>query len=153
MNAVRRPVAGVGRVSLSEPPRVPRRSPVNAAVVALLALTAGACRGKPEASSASAGRVLYEENGCATCHGPAGRGDGRIAVTLNPRPRDFRDAAAFKKGTDELAIAATLVDGFGADGGQMPRFVHLTDWERRSLALFVISLRTPPTSAEGSGQP
>jgi mono/diheme cytochrome c family protein len=68
---------------------------VNAAVVALLVL-AGACRGTSEASSVSAGRVLYEENGCATCHGPAGHGDGRIAVTLNPRPRDFRDAAAFK---------------------------------------------------------
>jgi high-affinity iron transporter len=87
------------------------------------------------------GRQLYAANGCGTCHGSQGSGDGPIAKTLDPPPRDFRDAAAFKKGTDPVSIANTIASGLTRDGGQMQSYRHLSDRERYLLARFVISLR------------
>ena len=81
-------------------------------------------------------------NGCATCHGPDGHGDGRIASSLDPRPRDFRDSSAFKNGTSAVAIARTIAEGIPG-GGAMPIFDHFTEWERGSLALYISSLREP----------
>src|SRR5215471_4082083 len=93
------------------------------------------------APSIADGQQLYRGNGCATCHGPLGRGDGPIGRTLTAPPRDFRDARAFKNGTSVEAIAKTLNDGLTRRGSQMPRFDHLSDRERESLAMFVISIR------------
>lgn len=95
--------------------------------------------------SAAAGRALYRANGCASCHGPSGWGDGTVGRTLTPPPRDFRDAQAFRNGTDVASIAQTIATGLMA-GGAMPRYPHLTNAERESLALYVISLRTPQDS-------
>jgi mono/diheme cytochrome c family protein len=72
-----------------------------------------------------------------------------VARTLNPPPRDFRTASAFKNGADEGAIAQTLATGIPG-GGAMPLYAHLTDRERRSLALYVISLRTPTSLDSGT---
>lgn len=99
--------------------------------------------------------MLYAENGCASCHGQTGRGDGPIAGTLDPKPADFRDPHPFKSGIDVDAIAAIIAKGIPADakalatGAQgpahhnqgMPPFAHLSLPERRSLALYVLSLR------------
>jgi hypothetical protein len=83
------------------------------------------------------------------------RGDGPVSATLDPRPRDFRDASAFKSGFDVQAIAATVANGLlvdaptarghaGTPGHRqgMPTFEHLSDLERQSLALYVIALRS-----------
>src|SRR5428012_4831 len=43
-------------------------------------------------SSAAEGRTLYETNGCVSCHGLQGHGDGPVGKTLTPAPRDFRGA-------------------------------------------------------------
>jgi mono/diheme cytochrome c family protein len=93
------------------------------------------------------GKALYAANGCGTCHGLSGRGDGPIAKTLTPPPRDFRDAAAFKNGTDPASVAATIATGLTRDGGQMQSYFHLSDRERHLLARFVISLRESPSGA------
>jgi mono/diheme cytochrome c family protein len=121
-----------------------------------------ACSRAPR-PSAEAGRDLYAQNGCASCHGPNGYGDGRVGSTLERKPRDFRDASAFTQGTDAAAIAETIAAGVlgGPPGigipGQvhrhtlvMPRFDHLSEWERRSLALYVISLRDTTVTEEGN---
>lgn len=92
--------------------------------------------------SVDEGREIHRSDGCASCHGSLGHGDGPVSSTLSPRPRDFRDAGAFKNGTDVAAIAQTLATGIPG-GGSMPLYAHLTDRERRSLALYVISLRSP----------
>lgn len=89
----------------------------------------------------AAGEQLYRSNGCASCHGPDGHGDGPVGRSLIPPPRDFRVAAAFKAGTDMESIALTLAIGVPA-GGSMPLYAHLTNDERRALARFLISLRT-----------
>ena len=42
----------------------------------------------PDDVSVSAGREIYESE-CVSCHGPAGRGDGPLAATLDPPPLDL----------------------------------------------------------------
>lgn len=154
---------------------------VRMAIAAEAAVLAGGCQRAPLPTSRE-GRALYAENGCANCHGDKGYGDGVVAATLDPRPRDFRDVAAFKNGFDVAAIATTLATGMLVDApgapresgasthhqegtpyfsgtlGEataapresgasthhqqgMPRFSHLSDVERQSLALYVMSLR------------
>ena len=116
-------------------------------LVLVVSLCSGACVGQTGQAAESAaqdierGKTLYAANGCGTCHGLTGRGDGPIAKTLSPPPRDFRDAAAFKNGTDPTAVANTIATGLTRDGGQMQSYFHLSDRERHLLARFVISLR------------
>ncbi len=38
---------------------------------------------------------------CAMCHGPGGKGDGQAAASLNPKPRDYTDAAWQASVTDD----------------------------------------------------
>jgi mono/diheme cytochrome c family protein len=42
----------------------------------------------PDAASVASGETLFQEH-CAVCHGPAGHGDGPVAITLSPPPVDF----------------------------------------------------------------
>lgn len=100
----------------------------------------------PEPSVAH-GRVLYRTHGCASCHGPEGQGDGRLASTLDPPPRDFRDASSFRTGTDVEGISKTIAAGIPA-GGAMPPYPHLSEVERRSLALHILSLLDPSMGRE-----
>lgn len=112
--------------------------------VVLACLASGGCaddQARTVTAEIEQGKVLYGANGCGTCHGLAGHGDGPIAKTLNPPPRDFRDAAAFKNGTDPASVANTIATGLSRDGGQMQSYFHLSDRERHLLARYVISLR------------
>lgn len=112
------------------------RSVVQPVLVILAVLIAGCGRAVP---SVAAGRELYQAHGCGSCHGPLGHGDGPIAGNLPSKPIDFRDASAFKGGSSEAAVADTLVDD-----PSMPKFDHLTEIERRSIALYVVSMQTNP---------
>jgi len=101
--------------------------------------------GRPvTAPTATDGAHLYRANGCASCHGAEGRGDGPVGRMLVPPPRDFRHSTAFKGGTAVERIARTLAIGVPA-GGAMPLYAHLSNHERRALALYLLSLRTPTT--------
>jgi mono/diheme cytochrome c family protein len=42
----------------------------------------------PSSASVAAGGALYAKN-CVICHGPGGKGDGPLGLTLNPRPADL----------------------------------------------------------------
>lgn len=125
-----------------------RYADLDTALIGSSAGTTSIAGGTPVAVAPSIeeGRTIFTSDGCANCHGLTGHGDGAIAKTLNPPPRDFRVAAAFKNGTDEAAIAQTLATGI-PNGGAMPLYAHLSERERRSLALYVISLRQ--TATEG----
>lgn len=112
--------------------------------VVVTAVVLAACSA-PERPSVALGRDLYTGNGCASCHGPTGHGDGFIAKTMDMPPRDFRDFSSFKNGTDAPAIAETIRRGIG-DATQMPAFGHLTEQERLSLALYVIAVHDSTTS-------
>lgn len=111
------------------------------AAVSSMAIVAAACRFQASPTPEE-GRALYLMHGCASCHGPDGHGDGPVARTLVPRPRDFRDAGSFKNGTTPVAISKTIAEGIPG-GAAMPLFGHLTERERGSLALYVTSLREP----------
>ncbi len=122
---------------------------VRGALILVVGVLAAACQDNQAqqiATDAEKGRQLYAANGCGTCHGLQGAGDGPIAKTLTPPPRDFRDAAAFKNGTDPSSIANTIATGLTRDGGQMQSYFHLSDRERYLLARFVISLRDSPSA-------
>lgn len=115
----------------------------------LIALAIAGCA-RP---SITEGRALYQENGCTSCHGPDGHGDGPLAPNLPAKPIDFRDVSQFKRGMSEDDIAKTLAKGISVVHSipalhhthhelLMPQFDHLTKTQRRSIALYVISLRT-----------
>ena len=95
------------------------------------------------AASVSRGRELFERNGCPVCHGAEGRGGGRIAKTLTPSPRNFRELAAYKQGSSVEEIARTLEKGV-AGGSTMPAYPHLSPDERRSISLFIEHLQELP---------
>jgi len=99
------------------------------------------------------GQMLYQSNGCATCHGASGRGDGPLASKLGAAPANLQDLGHFKNGAGEEQIARTLAQGIVdpalAAAQQhhehhelaMPKFDHLSETQRRSIALYVISLQ------------
>ena len=106
---------------------------------ALAALAAGCAGESDDAKDAVAqGKALFIRNGCAVCHGPDGRGDGQIAATLKPPPRDFRDPAAYKNGHSKAAIARTIQKGM--PGTSMPGYGHLSAEEREQMAAYIRSL-------------
>jgi len=47
------------------------------------------------------GRTIYDQH-CADCHGPEGRGDGRQASSLSPRPGNLISAQTSAKSDQEL---------------------------------------------------
>ena len=106
---------------------------------ALAALAAG-CAGESDDDKGAVeqGKALFTRNGCAVCHGPDGRGDGQIAATLQPPPRDFRDPAAYKNGHSEAAIARTIQKGMPSTS--MPGYAHLSAEERAQIAAYIRSL-------------
>ena len=122
--------------------------------VIAIALPLTACRrSSPPVEPDISGRVLYATNGCGACHGQEGKGDGPIAKTLTPPPRDFRDGASFKNGVEPAAIAKTIAEGLKRDGGQMQSYAFLTESERFRLAEYVLSLRAPPAQGADHGTP
>ena len=52
---------------------------------------------------------------CATCHGTSGKGDGPGSASLDPKPRDYSDAAWQDSVSDE-ELAKVIVEGGGAAG-------------------------------------
>jgi cytochrome c5 len=55
---------------------------------------------------------------CSSCHGMSGKGDGPASASLNPKPRDFRDAGWRAEVTDEH-IKKVIVGG-GQAAGKSP---------------------------------
>jgi mono/diheme cytochrome c family protein len=115
----------------------------------LLAVVLAGCM--TPAPSVSEGRSLYEANGCASCHGRDGHGNGPLTEKVPSKPIDLHDASLFKRGASEGAIANTLAEGIKIDHSipelhqthhelLMPKYDHLTEIERRSIALYVLSL-------------
>jgi len=67
-------------------------------------------------SVVNAGNAVYLLY-CASCHGPAAKGDGPAAVAMNPKPTDLTKIAARNGGTfDDNAVFRTI-DGRMAKAG------------------------------------
>jgi mono/diheme cytochrome c family protein len=61
------------------------------------------------AASIAAGKKLYDSQ-CASCHGTAGKGDGKAGALLKPTPSDLTDAD-WKNGQTDGEIFAVIRDG------------------------------------------
>ncbi len=94
------------------------------------------------------GRELFTRNGCALCHGVEGRGDGSIAATLNPRPRDFRDLSAYKQGHNFEDILQTMEKGMVSGRSVMPAYPHIPLDQRQLIARYITALQAE-SAAEG----
>ena len=67
-------------------------------------------------ASVAAGAALYRAH-CATCHGPTGRGDGRLAAATaayGARPSNLADTT-WRHGGSDGEIFAAIRDGIGPD--------------------------------------
>jgi len=83
------------------------------------------------------GEALFKQN-CTSCHGDAGHGDGPAAASLNPKPRDFTQAANWKRGYHIPEIFTTITTGLKGTGMAPFDFIHPAD--RMALVHYVRSL-------------
>jgi copper transport protein len=91
----------------------------------------------PNAASVAEGQALYATN-CLPCHGPTGKGDGPVGLTLNPRPADLSLHAVPGVHTDGQ-LYLWITNGF--EGSVMPAFKDvLTDDQRWHLVNYVRTL-------------
>jgi cytochrome c553 len=67
----------------------------------------------PSQPPASAEQVFSTR--CSVCHGPDGKGAGPASATLNPKPRDYTNAA-WQKSVSDDQIKKTIVEGGQAVG-------------------------------------
>lgn len=75
--------------------------------------------------SVLAGQDRYEDH-CAVCHGVTGRGDGPVALNLDPAPTDFTDPEVMKELTDEALFEATR-----RGGGAIHRSIYMPRWGKQ----------------------
>jgi cbb3-type cytochrome c oxidase subunit III len=103
--------------------------------------------GAPGTSEATVaqGKKLYEETGCARCHGNLGRGDGPSAPTLKDdwnhaiRAADLTQRWTFRGGSSREDIFRTMSTGF--NGTPMPAFVDgLSAEQRWAITDYIVSL-------------
>ena len=84
----------------------------------------------PNSESIAAGQALFSTH-CVSCHGPEGKGDGPIGVTLNPRPADLSQHAIPGVHAD-AQLFEWITNGF--PGSRMPAFrTALSDTDRWHL--------------------
>lgn len=78
---------------------------------------------------------------CATCHGPAGKGDGPAAAALNPKPASFADPAFWSRTDDQIKKA--IKEGGAAVGKSpsMPPNPGMTDAQVTELIAYMKTLK------------
>lgn len=96
------------------------RSRVLVTMVAVLVGAAG-CSKKEGSGAGSTSAAITPEaeeafnTRCSTCHGTDGTGNGPAAANLNPKPRNYTDAAWQASVTDDQ-LKAVIVKGGAANG-------------------------------------
>ena len=99
-----------------------------------------------QATLLALGRSMYEEAGCAQCHGSAGKGDGPSAEGLkddlgNPIAPSDLTLKPFKSGANPEDLYRTLSTGL--NGTPMPSYADaLSANERWALVSYILSIAT-----------
>lgn len=99
----------------------------------------------PAAPRAHPGKAVYDRH-CASCHGPAGKGDGPAAATLPIKPPPFTDGRLMNALPDEFLVTV-ISKGAGRVGlaPQMPAFQPpLGDREIRDVIGYIRTMASPP---------
>ena len=91
----------------------------------------------------AAGKALYVTH-CIDCHGPAGRGDGKAAFNLDPRPADLSSQEVAKQSDGALFWEITR--------GQkpMPAFERMTTADERWLIVLYVRALCPRTGEDAT---
>ena len=93
-----------------------------------------------DAASLARGQAIYQQAGCAACHGDTGRGDGPAGLRLVPRPADFRVHMAAGHTDGQLFYWVTS----GVQGTAMPAFGNrLSDQERWDVINYIRTFANP----------
>jgi mono/diheme cytochrome c family protein len=123
-----------------------KRSAASGALLGWLIGLIGSSLATPLLPALEEGRAIYERH-CADCHGPEGRGDGKQAISLSPRPGNLVSAqTSAKSDQDLLKIIAngrprTAMTGWNE---------RLSEDEQRAVLAYIRSLvrftrsATPP---------
>jgi high-affinity iron transporter len=90
----------------------------------------------PDLSQAAA---IYTAN-CAGCHGVEGRGDGPLALGLDPAPSNFHDQERMAS-RSVYGLYNTI--SLGVAGTAMPGFGEISENDRWALAFHVASIGVP----------
>ncbi len=88
-------------------------------------------------SEVMAGQQVYDTL-CVSCHGIYGRGDGLLAPSLSPRPRDLTDPQ-YQQHISDAALLRIVSDGQGA----MPSTVDVLDAKERRAVVAFLRLLAP----------
>jgi mono/diheme cytochrome c family protein len=107
-------------------------------------------KGQTVTQAINKGSDVYQTY-CFGCHGPNQDGNGVNAASLNPKPRNLRDAP-FMQAMSYQRILTSIHKG--VPGTAMPRWENsLTETQMRDAACYVLSLTTPviPVTAAGQG--
>ena len=87
-------------------------------ILCILAACAGGTQAPSAGDVSPQDRALAQErfeNRCSTCHGREGRGDGPMAGSLDPRPRDWTDRA-WQDSVDDAWLEDVIAHGGEAVG-------------------------------------
>ena len=90
----------------------------------------------PAPLSIEEGKNLFQENGCALCHGDQGLGDGPIANGLQNKPRNFRDYDEMKR-MPTIRMEQAIHEGL--QGTAMPSFSQFSESQTEALTNYLKS--------------
>jgi len=91
-------LAGCGGNKSSESTSTTSTTPTTSTPTTSTSDTTAAVSTGPAATGDAA--TIFKQK-CATCHGPSGHGDGPLAASLNPHPRNYHDKAYMATRTDD----------------------------------------------------
>lgn len=102
-----------------------------------------------KAANLARGKQLYEQLGCAACHGASGRANGTSAATLVDgwnaavRPANLTQGWNFRGGSEPRALVTRVLAGI--DGSPMPSYAEAVSREDAwHLAYYLQSLQETP---------
>jgi mono/diheme cytochrome c family protein len=96
-------------------------------------------------ASIATGKKIYTAN-CVSCHGETGKGDGKMAANMSPKPPDLSDAS-WKHGSSDGEIFTVIRDG--AKGTPMRGFASkMTPQEMWSVVNYLRTLGPRPTKTQ-----
>ena len=91
----------------------------------------------PQWPNRTKGAKLYSQT-CTSCHGPNGKGDGPLALSLKPPPSNFFNEELMK---DSSPFKVFNTIRLGIPGTAMTPFHQLSDQEVWDIAFYLLALR------------